>query len=386
LPDTDNVFLAPCNENAESWQKIFMVNDMKFITTVISHLKMDDEFEIDVRFGLSMQCFCVIGLAICYGIFYISVGIYELVYLMAFMLTLSSGMLLYSQKGGKYDRELICTGVSIQAILVHILVTYYIGNCGTVFFIISAILIPHFYPLLKLRHMLVLDIMLFIAVIVGFWIDLSHTPKYVDHVGIAFRFTLAGIGFTICLFEMYLNIFSVSTLKAVRQKLLDSASKDACLDALTGLSNRRMMSRYQTSIEADMDAPMCLAIIDIDFFKTINDSYGHAVGDKALVYLANAMKSFFRKSDMLIRWGGEEFLVFFPYTEMDSAEVLMERFRLKIQDTPIIIDGIIINISVTIGLMEHRFGTPLSDSIKIADELLYQGKTQGRNRVVKEAR
>jgi len=182
--------------------------------------------------------------------------------------------------------------------------------------------------------------------------------------------------------ELYLNIFSVHTLPVVRQRLLDKASKDACLDALTGMGNRRMLSLHQAALETAADAPLCIAVVDIDFFKKINDTYGHATGDKALEFLADTMKGFFRKSDLLIRWGGEEFLVLFRFTDLRDAEILMERFRIRIQNSHISLEGNKIDMTVTIGLAEHRLGTALQETITKADELLYQGKTEGRNRMV----
>jgi diguanylate cyclase (GGDEF)-like protein len=96
------------------------------------------------------------------------------------------------------------------------------------------------------------------------------------------------------------------------------------------------------------------------------------------------MKDTIRKSDLLIRWGGEEFLIFLRRTKIEHAILLMENFRLKIQDSPILIDDIPIYVRLTIGVNEHCPRTSIDDSIKKADDLMYQGKLQGRNRVVSE--
>ena len=343
---------------------------------------MDDQFEIDVKFGLSMQCIWVMVLAISYGIFYITIGLYELLYLMIFMFICSTALLIYCRSGRKHVNIIVCAGISVQSVLVHVLVTYYVGNSGTVFFIISSMLIPHLYPLLKMRYMLTLDFFLVIAINLAFWISQFRTPLYAGLIGSSYRFTLSNIGLAICLLELYVNIFSVSTLKTVRQRVVENASKDAYLDALTGLGNRRMLNRQLGCLETETDSPMCVAMVDIDYFKKINDTYGHAVGDKALVFLSDTMKSSFRQSDVLIRWGGEEFLVLFRLTGIHNAEVLMERFRSQIEESAISYDGGEFSFTVTIGLTEHRFGTSLHDTITQADELLYQGKTGGRNRLV----
>jgi len=359
---------------------------MSFFRELIGHLRMNDKFEIDLRFGLSMQCIWSILLCGCYGVFYLIVGFYELLYLMAAMVLSSFAMLMYTLKGGRYKRGVTCTGISIQCALVHILVTYYLGNCGTVWLVISAMLIPHLYPLLKTRHMLVLDIMLLIAINYAFWISLNTTPKYADLIGDAYRFIISNISLVICMMELYVNIYSVHSLPVVRQRLLEDASKDACMDQLTGIGNRRMLSLHQAGLETDSDAPLSVAVIDIDFFKKVNDTYGHTWGDKALVYLAEVMKGFFRKSDLLIRWGGEEFLVLFRFTEIDNAGILMEQFRIKIQDSLLDLDGKQFHITVTIGLVEHCLGTSLSETIARADALMYLGKREGRNRVIVQQR
>ena len=347
-----------------------------------AYLRMDDKFEINVLFGLSMQCVFAIVLAVTYGVFYICIGIFELLYLMAFMLVFSILLLIYCRLGVKYRNIVVVAGISIQSALVHILTTYYVGNSGTVFFVISAILIPHLYPLLTLRLTLVLDFLLAAVINFTFWISLNKTPVYADLVGHTYRFILINIGLFICILELFINIFSVNTISEIRERLVDNASKDAYLDALSGLGNRRMLNRQQGNLEKESEAPLCIALLDIDFFKKINDTHGHAIGDKALVFLAETMKIFFRRGDLLIRWGGEEFLILLRYTELENAENLMERFRKQIENSAIPIDGGELSFSVTIGLTEHRFGTPLNDTITIADELLYQGKTAGRNRIV----
>jgi len=355
---------------------------MKFLQRFFKHLSMDDQFEIDKQFGLSLQCYWSVSLAIGYGIFYLSIRFYELLILMVFMIVNSFWMIMYNEKGGRHANGVICTGISIQSALVHFLVTYYVGDSGTVFFVLSAMMIPHLYPLLKLKHIISLDVMLFAVINVTFWFNLYHTPVYADRIGGPYRFILYNLGVIICFMELYVNIVSVNTLKAVRQRVVDDASKDAFIDALTGLGNRRLMSKYQSALESEIDAPLCLAMIDIDFFKKINDTYGHAIGDKVLINLADTMKGFFRKSDLLIRWGGEEFMAFLRYTEITQAEILMERFRIRIQETIMDIEDIKINITVTVGLAEHLHDAPLNESITKADEMLYMGKTQGRNRVM----
>lgn len=165
-------------------------------------------------------------------------------------------------------------------------------------------------------------------------------------------------------------------------KKLDLISRT---DELTSLPNRRDMNE---TIVNEMERsqrthkPFCFIFIDIDHFKAINDTYGHACGDVVLRSVAQTIRGLLRKYDVLARYGGEEFLTLLPETDLDGAKVVAERFRHQIETMSVHYANHIINVTVTLGVarFDHKLGA--DRSIQLADKALYQGKEGGRNQVV----
>ena len=159
----------------------------------------------------------------------------------------------------------------------------------------------------------------------------------------------------------------------------------AMRDHLTGLINRRQMSelmalelrRCQRS-----GRPLLLAQLDIDHFKSINDTHGHAVGDLVLQAFANTTLAHLRSSDVLARWGGEEFVLLLCDTEPDAATELLERVRNAVAAQSMPCGADTICITVSIGWTQHQDGESLEATLERADQALYDAKRCGRNRVV----
>ena len=163
----------------------------------------------------------------------------------------------------------------------------------------------------------------------------------------------------------------------------DKLKQEAGTDQLTGLSNRsRAQEQLHEMKQSGETAAMSIAMGDIDFFKKVNDTYGHDAGDEVLKFVAKTMIDNCRNDSIIARWGGEEFLLVFPNTNGDNAYIALERLRKKIQDTPIKINDMEISITMTFGLTEYSFSDDESYAIKEADEKLYMGKQNGRNQVV----
>lgn len=156
-------------------------------------------------------------------------------------------------------------------------------------------------------------------------------------------------------------------------------------DGLTGLTNRRhFMAMGNAEVQRDQryGRPVTVGMADLDFFKRLNDSYGHAAGDAVLRMLATLMRDAFRQSDMICRYGGEEFAFLFPETTLDEARLLAERLRQRCaEQTFALPDGRELRVTMSIGLAnvgEHSLEAALSR----ADDALYEAKRQGRNRTV----
>ena len=125
-----------------------------------------------------------------------------------------------------------------------------------------------------------------------------------------------------------------------------------------------------------------MAIGDIDFFKKVNDTYGHDVGDEVLKAVAKTMVDNSSSDTFLARWGGEEFLIVYPNCNGDDAYVALEKLRRIIQKNEIKVNDIIINLTMTFGLAEFSYNRDQETTVKEADEKLYIGKSNGRNQVV----
>ncbi|UAL41999.1 sensor domain-containing diguanylate cyclase [Shewanella inventionis] len=154
-------------------------------------------------------------------------------------------------------------------------------------------------------------------------------------------------------------------------------------DHLTGLYNRRAFTVNATplwELGVREQTPFSMILLDIDWFKTINDQYGHAVGDLALKTIANTLKQHTRKSDVLARWGGEEFILFLPNTSKLAAMQFANDIREKIAAIAVFHEGGVLSVTASFGVAEyHCHMKKLEELIKLADKALYQAKNSGRN-------
>lgn len=177
---------------------------------------------------------------------------------------------------------------------------------------------------------------------------------------------------------------------AALRESLNSTMAMAVIDELTGLYNRRYFERHVSMLlgkSQEQDRDMALMLLDIDHFKPVNDTYGHDVGDMVLKEFATRVQRNIRGVDLACRFGGEEFVVVMPDTEMSQAEMVAERVRSAIADHPFQIGAkqmLNITVSAGIAINDRDADTPES-LIKRADIALYRAKRSGRNRVVSDA-
>ncbi len=182
-----------------------------------------------------------------------------------------------------------------------------------------------------------------------------------------------------------------SSITIERANVYSEILKNATMDALTGLNNRRQFEvrlKEEYSSANRQNTPLCAIMIDIDFFKKFNDTYGHAIGDTVLRTTANVIKEQLREYDIPSRYGGEEFCILLPQTNIDEAKIVAERLRTSVENKKIEIqtnkNEQIKHISVTIsvGLAQLDIKDMADDLYMKADRALYEAKEQGRNRVV----
>lgn len=162
------------------------------------------------------------------------------------------------------------------------------------------------------------------------------------------------------------------------------AQESAVKDFLTGLYNRKYL--YETGVKLYENAKrehlsIVVAMIDIDYFKKINDRYGHEAGDIALKLLGALLIKEFRDSDVLTRYGGEEFCILLTNTQMKYAVTVMEKICKKVENMVVELNNISFRMTLSVGLNDKMLGS-FDQMIALADEKLYQAKDEGRNRVV----
>lgn len=168
--------------------------------------------------------------------------------------------------------------------------------------------------------------------------------------------------------------------------------KHATLDALTGFYNRRQLEeriKQEVSNAKRQKAPLCGIMTDIDFFKNVNDTYGHAVGDLVLKTIAKVIRSQLREYDIAGRYGGEEFSLLLPFTKIHEAKMVAERLRKTIENKVIDISKInpesevkTIKVTLSLGVYEMKENDNDEDLLRKADKALYQAKNTGRNKVI----
>jgi diguanylate cyclase (GGDEF)-like protein len=150
-------------------------------------------------------------------------------------------------------------------------------------------------------------------------------------------------------------------------------------DELTGLSNRRHMTDLiarEQQRQRRTHAPVCMAMLDLDHFKKVNDAFGHAAGDVVLTTFARTLRQTMRATDEISRWGGEEFLLLMPNTSLEEATLAVERLRTAQQTASL---AWVSPVTFSAGIVLAAEGLDMDQVIACADEAMYRAKTQGRN-------
>ena len=173
----------------------------------------------------------------------------------------------------------------------------------------------------------------------------------------------------------------------LRKELSDSkASLEVLIerDDLTSVGNRRFLTHMLKQEKNRCDrsgAPFCVAMLDLDFFKKVNDTYGHAAGDKVLKVFSLVAQDGLRRIDYFERYGGEEFMLIMAETQMKGARIKTERLRSNVEHTRHADVDPGLKQTVSIGLAEYRRGESIEEVQQRADKALYRVKSSGRNRL-----
>ena len=163
-------------------------------------------------------------------------------------------------------------------------------------------------------------------------------------------------------------------------------------DSLTGLANRKCFDqrlREEAAKAMEEGTQLCLLILDIDHFKSFNDTFGHHIGDSVLKVVARNLNDEVKGQDLPARYGGEEFCVILPGTRLEDAATVAEQIRARLAKRELKnskTDESYGKVTLSVGAALYRFGEPISEFVQRADECLYLAKHAGRNQVVTEAK
>ncbi|MCP4599439.1 MAG: GGDEF domain-containing protein [Proteobacteria bacterium] len=183
------------------------------------------------------------------------------------------------------------------------------------------------------------------------------------------------------------NLRTLNHVNKQLQKTNMSLRERTMIDELTGLYNRRFFERslsYEIERFLRYRHPISVVLFDIDYFKKINDNYGHNMGDGALRHTATIAKDSIRGADIIARYGGDEFVILQPDTQLEDSIITAERLRARVEDAPLAINGDRLHLTVSAGVtaVGDNIHARTEGVIQTADQALYQAKDEGRNRVV----
>ena len=194
--------------------------------------------------------------------------------------------------------------------------------------------------------------------------------------------------------ELQIEVKKKEEMEAALRASEEMYRQRSLRDPLTGLYNRgyffETVTREIENLKRQKNGHCCLVMMDIDFFKKFNDTYGHLCGDQVLKMVASTITGALRKSDILARYGGEEFSLFLSNADLDKGAIIAERIRIAVSSRPSPAPGSHTSVTVSIGLCHvdsrkvnflSSGGDLLTDALKLADEALYIAKDKGRNMV-----
>lgn len=286
----------------------------------------------------------------------------------------ASGIFLITQGLNALALRVFCGEVVLHSILVCATLGLDVGFQFYLWTISSMLLVDY---QLKLQRAFIysISLILIFAALYLFFGDVTYNYPYAEYL-IYINITniiIAGLPM------VYAFVYIRETSISQRQALTEMAAKDH----LTKLYNRRFAQKLIIDMRqrcVESDSKMCIVMGDIDFFKKINDTYGHDKGDTILMSVANAITEYLSQKDIIVRWGGEEFLIILTDTDESAAYKRIEQLREKIHSLTPCPNDPKISISMSFGLIEWRPLASLKDTLHQADIALYKSKHSGRNK------
>lgn len=266
-----------------------------------------------------------------------------------------------------------------------VLSVYYLGWQPGVQHFLAVLLVFVFFS--KYKHetvKLIYALFLYVMRLILYFYCQYNAPVLTLSNELSGAMQIANSLFIFLSFGIIAYLFSTTT-QEMEGKLIEynrKLMKQANTDTLTGLYNRRRTMEYLEKLLNTPDTQISICLCDIDFFKRVNDTYGHDIGDVVLKKISETFQKRLPPDTFISRWGGEEFLLIFPRLNGDETIIALETLRQKIKE--LVFEGGTETFSVTLtyGLVEYDYRSDITALLKEADEKLYLGKESGRDRIV----
>ena len=256
------------------------------------------------------------------------------------------------------------------------------GHFGTLTFVIGMVAVIFFmlpYSNRKKHIYQLVGAALAVAISLISVFNYSLYPELMDLVLHHSSFVKV-LNLIITLFSLfYLTNLYLVELRTTREKLDYNSNHDV----LTGLYNRRFFEGIMKRSKEEKETSYSVAMLDVDDFKKINDTYGHETGDRVLAAVSKCIEASLPENAVAVRWGGEEFVIYLPQVDNDRAMEILDVFRTKLSEQEIYHKGTRVAITATIGLCTGESIADYEEYIRQADEKLYWGKQHGKNQIVK---
>jgi len=340
----------------------------------------DKDISLYIMTNAAMVIIAFINLAL--FSLYTAFGVLPLGLLHLFFLAASIFNLIFIQKNRHTSARNLLSAIVILSTVFDIIFVG-VGNYIILYFFL-VLLMQMVMPSGSSRVRWIIIFTLWLGILFCFFADKYFTPLYPMSLTANTVLSLFNINmaFIVSFVELFITNTSHRIVAYIHEKRVIELEGQAYTDQLTGLYNRHYVERLFDEIKRDVNnQKWCVAMLDIDDFKRINDDYGHAVGDIVLQNLADILKRSLRKTDIVFRWGGEEFLLLLNNVDVDTAVLILEKLRSNIQENVINAGGRFLSITATVGVTKLEINDVMN-SIDSCDKKMYTGKTKGKNIVI----
>jgi diguanylate cyclase (GGDEF)-like protein len=339
------------------------------------------------RFSVVIKYFATISL-ICIGIYavlFATLTLWPMVLICAACAVFWAMILLLDQLG--FSQAAFLAGI-LNSSAFSLVSTYLLGWTSG-FYFTALLIVPIIFMNSNMRLLFkgILTSAIIALLLAVFFFSWGQNAFWVLDINVLYGLSALNLAITTVILSITVH-FLHTTAADAEQALIHANKKLASLattDPVTNLVNRRIiLSRIEQEKERMQRGgkPFALIMLDVDHFKNINDQYGHGAGDFVLVNLAELITVSIRKQDEVARWGGDEFLVLLPETDLEGGNTVAEKIRSRINTVPFYYRDTLISVTATFGVGVCEPNSGIGSVIRKADQALYQGKQSGRDRII----